>query len=477
MRKSFFGSEIDLTTGNLFKKLVLFTVPLILTTILQLLYTSADLFVVSNFGGGDNSMGAVGANGSLINLLVGTFLGLSVGANVVVASSKGANNQEKASRAMYSALIISVISGFFVGFVGFFCSKYFLEWMNTPANIIDLASQYLKIYFLGMPFLLVYNFGASILRGLGDSKRPFYTLVITGIVNVGLNFLFVIVFQMDVVGVALATVISEAVSACAVIFFLRHNKKAYVRFEFKKLKIHKEETLEILKIGIPSGLQSLVFSISNVFIQAQTNSFGEIAVDANSASSNIEGYLYTILNSFSVAVVAMVAQNYGAKNKENIKKILKYSLIAVTAVGVVCGIFFTLLRTPLLNILISKKSEFYEQEMDIAKTRYTIICLTYFTCGIMDVLSAYLRGIKFSVTPTIITFFGCTVLRLVFIYTLFRYVDYFHTLGWLYGTYPISWVLTIILYICVLPHYTKKAFGVIDKDLDLEKRSLSTTKI
>jgi putative MATE family efflux protein len=473
MRKSFFGNEIDLTTGNLFKKMVLFTIPLILTTVLQLLYTSADLFVVSNFGGGDNSMGAVGANGSLINLLVGTFLGLSVGANVVVASSKGANNREKTSRAMYSSLIISIISGFFVGFIGYFCSKYFLRWMNTPENIIDLASQYLKIYFLGIPFLLVYNFGASILRGLGDSKRPFYTLVITGVVNIGLNFLFVISFKMDVVGVALATVISEAVSAIAVIFFLWHNKKAYVWFDFKKIKLYKEETIEILKIGIPSGLQSLVFSISNVFIQAQTNSFGEIAVDANSASNNIEGYLYTILNSFSVAVVAMVAQNYGAKNKENIKKILKYSLFTVVGVGLVCGTIFTLLRTHLLNILISKNSQFYDQEMEIAKTRFTIICLTYFTCGVMDVLSAYLRGIKFSISPTVITFFGCTIVRLIFIYTLFKYVDYFHTLGWLYATYPITWVITIILYVCVLPRYTKKAFTNLDDELNLEKRSLS----
>jgi len=470
---NFFSKEIDLTTGNLFKKLILFTIPLILTTVLQLLYTSADLFVVSNFGGGDNSMGAVGANGSLINLIVGTFLGLSVGANVVVANAKGSNDKEKAKKALHTSLIVSVISGIFVGILGFFLAKYFLTWMNTPSEIIELAAKYLKIYFLGMPFLLIYNFGSSILRALGDSKRPLYTLIITGIFNVGLNFLFVVGFKMDVVGVALGTILSEMVSAIMVIYFLWHNKKAFVQFDFKALKISGPELKEILIVGIPSGLQSMIFSISNVVIQTQTNSFGEIAVNANSASSNMEGYLYYILNSFSVAVVAMVAQNYGAKKKENIKKILLYSLLSVTVIGIVMGGIFVLIKDPLLGILIKDNPD----EMKIASNRYILICLTYFMCGIMDVMSAYFRGIKYSVLPTIITLFGCTLLRLVFVFTIFKYVEAIHTLEWLYASYPISWLLTDVIYAVATPFVTKNAFKKIDQSIELEKRNLEKENI
>jgi putative MATE family efflux protein len=474
MRKSIFTSELDLVNGNLFKKMIIFTIPLIITTLLQLFYTSADLFVVSHFGGGSNSMGAVGANGSLVTLIVGTFLSLSVGANVVVAAAKGAGQKEKADKALHSSMIIALISGVFVGLFGFLFARFFLEWMNTPANIIDLATQYLQLYFLGVPFLLIYNFGSAILRALGDSKRPLYTLLITGVVNISLNLLFVISFHMDVFGVGLATIISEGVSAIAVIFFLWHNKNGYVRFHFKELRLSKEETKEILRIGIPCGLQSLVFSISNVFVQAQTNSFGEIAVDANSASSNMEGYLYYILNSFSVAIISMVAQNYGAKKKDHILKILKYSLITVTIVGVILGIVFTLLRTPLLNILIDKNSPTYDQEISIAKNRFTIICLTYFTCGIMDLLSGYLRGLKYSLAPTIITLVGCSIFRIIMIYSLFTYIDYFHTLEWLYALYPISWVITDIIYIAFLPSLSRKAFKKIESPLNKLSRNSQT---
>lgn len=453
--------EIDFTQGNLFKKMIVFTVPLILSTLLQLFYSSADLFTVSNFGGGEISMNAVGANGSLINLIVALFTGLSVGANVYIANAKGRNDKSTASKGIGTSMVLSLVVGIIVMAFGAMFAKDLLILMQTPAEVLEKASEYLMIYFFGIPFLMIYNYGSACLRALGDSKKPFIILLISGVFNIGCNFLLVITFGLDVKGVAISTIISEAIAAITVLVFLFLNKGGFAKLEFKNLKFYKEELISILKIGIFAGLESFIFSFANVFIQREANSFGAIAMAGNTASNNIEGYLYNILNSFSVAVVAMVAQNFGAKNKQNIIKILIYSLLTVTVLGLGMGILVDIFAEQLLGIFVQSP-----EAINMGRSRLIIISSTYFLCGIMDVLSAYLRGLEHPVTPTVITLFGACVLRITFIFTVFHMIPEVHTLGWLYATYPISWTLVILLYVPYLFTITKKVFKKIDSEVE-----------
>jgi putative MATE family efflux protein len=470
-----FSGEIDLTSGNLFGKMVVFTIPVILTSLLQLFYTSADQIVVANWGGGMNSMNAVATNGPLINLIVTLFVGVSVGANVVVADAKGKGDQAKAERALHSAMLFSVIGGIVVGLIGFLMAHQFLVWMSASDEFIDLATVYLQYYFLGMPFLMIFNFGSAVLRAMGDSKRPLWALTGCGVLNIALNLFFVIVLKMDVAGVAIATVISEALEAFLIVVFLIHNKNGYARFHFSELRFSREETLEILQNGIPAGLQSFIFSISNVAIQAETNKFGAVSTAGNAASNTIEGYLYAVLNAFSVAVVAITAQNYGAHNKDNLRKIMRYAVISVVVLGLLLGGLLSFFGEPLLKLFITDKSvdqdvDKYNEALAIGESRLTLMCLTYFTCGIMDSYSAYIRGLHHSIAPTLITLFGACLLRLLFIFTLFDHVEFFHTNIWLYATYPISWTVTDVAYFFFARHYRKKALEKID---EAEKQSLA----
>lgn len=457
-----FGGEMDLTGDHLFKNLLVFTFPIILLSLLQLLYTSADLLVVDFFGGGYYSFMAVSSNGSLINLIIGLFVGVSVGCNVVVAKARGQNDKEKAERTLASAFQLSIVFGILIGIIGYFLAPNMLELMDTPIDVLPLASVYLRYYFIGLPFLMVFNFLSAILRGIGDSKRPLYALIICGLVNIGLNFLFVSVFHMDVQGVAIATVISEAMEALMTVFFLIFGKGLYIHLSFKALlHIHENEVKEILANGIPAGLQSLVFSISNVFIQRSVNDMGAAALAGNSASSQAEGYIYAVLNGFSVAVVAIVAQNVGAGNERNIKRILWYSMATVTGIGLLLGFIFFLLREPFIGLFIRSESiddvNEYNLAMRYGEERLTLIGLTYFLDGLMDSESAYCRGLGHSSTPTIITFFGCCLLRILFIETLYKFVPFFHTLPWLWSSWPISWVITDALYFLFIPRYTRNA--------------------
>lgn len=463
---------MDLTGDHLFRNLLVFTGPIVLLSLLQLLYTSADLLVVDFFGGGYYSFMAVSSNGPLINLIIGLFVGVGVGCNVVVAKARGENNKEKALRTLSSSLQLAIIFGIIIGVVGYFLAPYLLEMMNTPASVLPLASVYLRFYFVGLPFLMVFNFLSAILRGIGDSKRPLYALIVCGLINIGLNFLFVTVFHLDVEGVAIATVISEALEATMSIFFLVFGKGLYVRLSLKSLlKFHSIETREILDNGIPAGLQSLVFSISNVLIQRSVNDIGSAALAGNSASIQAEGYIYSVLNGFSVAVVAIVAQNVGAGNIKNIKKILWYSMATVTGIGLLMGAIATLLRGPLIGLFIQSGGSVGDEEYSLAMTygqeRLMLIGLTYFLDGLMDSESAFCRGLGHSSTPTVITFFGCCLLRIVFIETLYRFVPYFHTLPWLWASWPISWVITDGLYFIFIPRYIK----------DIEKEITSRSKV
>lgn len=466
--------EIDFTSGNLFKKMILYTVPLILSTLLQLFYSSADLFTVGKFGGGESSLNAVGANGSLINLIVALFTGLSVGANVYIANAKGRNDKEAATKGVATAIILSFVVGIIVMVFGTIFAKELLILMNTPEEVLYKATQYLTIYFYGIPCLMIYNYGSACLRALGDSRKPFWTLVFSGIFNIACNFLLVINFKMDVEGVAISTIISEAVSAIAVLMFLFMNKHGFAKLSFSTLRVSKVELISILKIGIFAGLESFIFSFANVFIQREANTFGNIAMAGNTASNNIEGYLYNILFAFSVAVVAMVAQNYGAKKKENIKKILIYALSTVIVLGLTMGIFTTIFSTQLLGIFVNNP-----ESIEIGRSRLIVISMTYFLCGTMDILSSYLRGLEHPVTPTVITLFGACVLRLAFIFTLFKTIPEIHTLQWLYATFPISWALVNIIYIPFVIIISKKEFKQMDLKMgtDLtEGRELATNE-
>ncbi len=474
--KSILGGQVDLTGPKLFKNLLLFTFPIVLLSLLQLIYTEADQLVVNYYGGGYRSFVAVSTNGPLINLIIALFLGLSVGANVVMARAKGKDDKEKAERTLHMSMFLSIVVGIGAAIIGYFVSPYLLEVMKVHEEVIDKATVYLRLYFIGLPFLMIFNYGSSILRAMGDSKRPLYTLIIFGVVNIGLNFLFVIPFKMDVMGVGLATVICQAGEAIAIILFLSFNKNAYVRFHIKKLfKVHWKEIKEILANGIPAGLQSLAFTLSNVFIQTSINAFGLAVTAGFSASSQAENFIYMIMNGFSVAVVSITAQNVGAKNERNIKRILFYSTATVAVLGLAVGGIFALCRDGIISIFLSEKSVDSAEELTLAKQmgtdRLLVIALTYFLCGIMDTEGAYCRGLGHAISPAIITFFSVSVTRILFIETLFKYVNYFHTPQWITWSWVISWIIASAAYWIFIPKYKKQAIERIERSIPSDKEA------
>jgi putative MATE family efflux protein len=464
--KSFFSREMDLTTGNIFGKLFVYSVPIMLTTIFQLFYTTINLVVVSNFAGeeGDTSMSAIGANNALITLLISLFMGFSVGTNVVVANARGSNDKDKVYRSIHSSISLALAMGVFVMIFGVVMSRLFLVRMQTPEEIIGKATNYLMIYFFGMPFLMLFDYSSAILRAYGDSKRPFYALFCGGIVNVLVSLLLVSVFSLDVIGVGIGLISGEAVSSVIVLLFLFKSKHIYMNLTIKGLKFYKDEIKEILKIGVSAGLETFVFSISNVMIQAETNSFGAIAVSGNTASVNLEGYQYNILNSFSVAVTAFVASNIGSLKWNNVQKTIYSAIIIETILGVVVGGILILSRDSLLNLF-----NLNADEKEVAMQRMMIICTTYFLCGYMDCLSGYLRGMKYAIVSALVSLVGCALLRIVFIFTLFKYVPYFHTLNRLYGTYPISRGVTVLIYLIIAPIYARKTRKKVDEQIALKE--------
>ena len=329
-------NEVDMTSGNLFTKLLIVSLPLIFSGILQLLYNAADLVVCGLFGSGGHAVGAISSTNPLINLIINLFLGLSTGANVLMARCFGEKNQIKGQKVLTTSLIFGIVCGLILAVFGFSFSRIFLEWMKSSDEIIDLSTIYLRIYFIGLPFSMVYNFGASLLRAIGDTKRPFIILGFSGIVNVVLNLLFVICFHMDVAGVALATIISQAISAFWIIICLIKNK-GFMTLKIKELKFYKKEALEIIKIGLPAGIQGTIFSLSNVLIQSSVNILGTNAMDGNGASSSLEGFIYTAMNSVASSCVAFVAANYGAKKYNNIKLVVVYASIIVILMNLIFG--------------------------------------------------------------------------------------------------------------------------------------------
>lgn len=445
--------------GPILKSIIVYTVPIILTGLLQLLFNAADLIVVGWFSGSD-SVAAVGATGALTNLIINLFIGLSVGAGVAVAQGMGAGNGKLTSEAVHTAVPVAVISGIFLTIIGVLFSRNFLELMGTPdGKLLELASVYMQIYFAGMTFSMLYNFGSAILRAAGDTRSPLIFLTVAGVLNVILNIVFVALFKLDVAGVALATSISQAVSAILVLLALMKRQDA-CRFEFKKMHIYKNALLRMVKIGVPAGLQGSLFSISNVLIQSSVNSFGAAHMSGSAAASSIEGFCYVTMNSFHQTALNFCGQNYGAGDFKRVKRITWVCLMTVAVAGFVVGNLSYIFGRELLKIYITDSPEAINYGME----RLKFMVVPYFLCGIMDTTTGSMRGIGSSVIPMIITVVGVCVMRIVWIYTVFALPQY-HTFSGLFISYPISWLLTFaalfISFTVVMRRKEKKANNLI----------------
>ena len=459
--------EIDLTSGNLFKKILIVAIPLIISGVLQLFYNAADLIVCGQFGSA-HSVAAISSTNPLINLLCNLFLGLSVGANVVMARSYGSNNKEKCNRIVHTSMLLSVIIGIVIGIVGLIFSYTFLKWMKTPVDVINLSNQYLSIYFLGLPFSMIYNYGASILRATGDTKHPFFFLLFAGIINIILNLILVIVFKLDVAGVAIATITSQCISAILVVICLIHNN-GFCHLSLKQLRFYKNELKDIIFVGVPAGIQSAIFSISNVLIQSSVNSLGTIVMDGNGASTSLEGFVYTSMNSVAQTGLAFISANYGAKNKKNINRSIIYTSILVIMFGLGLGGLMILFAKPLLGLYASTHKEI----ITIGYKRLVIICSTYFLCGLMDTFAYSLRGIGYSILPTIVSLCGGCGLRILWIYTIFKIPQY-NNLQSLSVSYPVSWLITTLVHLILFLILSRKVYKRLDNEKIISTPELKT---
>ncbi len=426
--------EIDMCNGPILSRMLRFSIPLMCSSVLQLLFNAADIVVVGRWAG-DNSLAAVGSNTALIGLLTNLFVGLAVGANTLAAKYYGAHDQEELRKTVHTSMLLSLISGLILTVVGVVGARTILIWMQTPANVLDLATLYLRIYFLGMTATMVYNFGSALLRAEGDTQRPLYFLSLAGVVNIILNLFFVIVMKLDVAGVAIATVISQCISASLVVRCMVKDLGP-LHLDLRQLRLHKKTLGRILRIGLPAGFQGILFSLSNVVIQSSVNSFGEIIMAGNSAAANIEQFVYVSMNALYQATISFTSQNLGAGNYHRIRKIMIRAQLCVLAVGILLGNAATLCGHTLLSIY-SRSPEVIEAGL----VRLGIVSRTYALCGMMDVMVGGLRGIGYSVTPMLVSLIGACGLRLLMIATIFQ-MPAFHSIQMLYWSYPITWILT-----------------------------------
>ena len=441
----------DMLSGSLFDKLLFFAVPIAASSILQQLFNSVDVAVVGNFAANEAAAtAAVGCNGPIINLILNLFIGLSVGANVVIANFIGRREGEKAGEAVHTAMTVAVICGIFLIFVGLMVSRPILEIINTPEDVLPYAVQYLRIYSLGMPFILIYNFGSAILRCIGDTKRPLFCLTIAGVINAVLNMFLVIVFHLDVAGVAIATVISNVISSAFVVYFLI-KEDSEIRLDLKRLTINKSYLKRILKIGIPAGLQTVVFSFSNVCIQSVLNNFGTAAVAGSAISLNFENFTYFVISAFSQATVTFTSQNYGAGNEERCRKTYKYCMASGVAASFVLGMIFVLGRGFFVTLFTPDPGA-----SEYAAVRIMSVVTFCFLANSYEISGAALRGMGYSMTPAVFTIFGTCVFRLFWAYTVCRAIPSFELLC---AVYPISWIITGAAVLTAYFVLRKKAFA------------------
>ena len=426
--------KIDFTEGPMLKKMLVYAWPIIASNILQLLFNAADTVVVGRFATNKSALPGVGGTTALIFLYTGLAIGISAGANIVLAKCVGERNSEKAKRVVGTSVFISVVLGLILAAVGFTFAETFLTWMDCPSTVIGLSALYVRIYSLGLPIILLYNFSASLLRAAGDTIRPLIFLVLSGVINVFLNLFFVIVMDMDVDGVAIATVVSQFVAA---VFSIRSllKDKDYSRLEIKYLKPDKYIVGEIFRIGIPAGIQSSLFSVSNVVVQTYLNSFGsELILSGNTIGTSLDGFLYNGMNAISLTTLTVIGQNFGALKFDRLKKSIFESVGLVTVIGIVMAAFMLIFYHPLCSIYTDD-----EEIIQFALQRLMITGTSYFLCGIMEVLANSLRGLGKSATAMIISFLGSCVFRIVWIMTVFKLNP---TLTMLYIVYPISWFIT-----------------------------------
>lgn len=430
-------TSLVMTQGRPLPQIIRFSIPLALSGILQLLFNAADVIVVGKFDS-STALAAVGATSSLVNLLVGLFIGISVGVNILVARYLGCRDDARVSRAVHTAVLLGLGLGVAVLLIGLSLSGPLLRLMQTPEEVLPLSERYLQIYFLGAPALLLYNFCAAVLRAFGDTKRPFLFLAISGVLNVVLNLFFVIVCHLGVAGVAIATIISQYAALVLVLACLMR-LRGCARLELKKLRFYPDEALRIVQIGLPAGLQSVIFNISNVLIQSSINSFGADVVAANTAAANLDSFVYTACNAVYHAAMTFTSQNLGAGKPARIRSVYRDCLLTVLLIGVPLSALLYLFGPQLLGIYVARSDPAYASVIASGMVRVCCMGALQFLCGIMEVCCGMVRGLGSSWLPMIVSIFGACVLRIVWICTVFQF---WHTLQSLYLSYPVSWVVT-----------------------------------
>ncbi len=446
--------SMDMCTGSVPKKMLRFALPLMLSSILQLLFNAADIIVVGNFAG-DDSLAAVGATTTIIGLTTNLFIGLSVGVNVLTANYFGARQDKEIKETVHTAMSVSVLSGIFLTVIGMFFAPQILHLMKVPDDIIDLSVLYLRTYFSGMTAVMIYNFGSAILRAVGDTKRSLYFLTISGIINVVLNLIFVIVFEWDVFGVGLATVISQIVSAVLVVICLI-KEKGPIHLNLREMRIDGAKFIRIVQIGLPAGLQGMLFSISNILIQSSVNSFGKIVIAGNSASANVEGFAFVAMNAFHQGAISFTGQNKGAGKYDRIGKILRTALGYSFITAMIFCLIYNLFSHQLIGLYTNS-----EDVISSGVRRLVIIATSYFLAGMMDAVVGAIRGLGYSVVPMIVSVFGICVFRVFWILCIFSQEQY-HTIETIYYSYPISWIITFIVQLLCFFYIKNKLFRTKD---------------
>ncbi len=443
--------QIDMCSGTLWNKILIFALPLAASSMLQLLFNAADVVVVGRFAGKE-ALAAVGSNTSLINLLVNLFVGLSVGTNVVVARDLGAGRHDNVSRSVHTSITLSLISGVMMAVFGVVMVRHLLEWMSSPTDVIELSTVYLRIYFLGMPANLFYNFGAAILRAQGDTKRPLYYLTTAGVVNVLLNLVFVVVLGMDVDGVATATIIAQYISALLVLRCLMR-EEGPLHLDLKKLRMEWPVVRRILQVGLPAGFQGIVFSLSNVVIQSSLNSFNDpVIVAGSAASANIEGFVYAAMNAFYQTALTFTGQNYGAGKCGRVDRVLILCETFSMSTGLVLGNLAFFFGPELAGIYAPGEDQVIAQ----ALIRMSFLCCPYLLAGFMDTMVGVLRGIGYSVVPMVVSLIGACGLRLIWVATVF---PLFRSPATLYVSYPVTWVITGGVHLMFFLYVRKRAYA------------------
>lgn len=442
------GRTMDMTQGRLLTQVLVFALPIMLSGILQLLFNAADTIVVGRFAGNE-ALAAVGSVGSLNNMIISLFIGLSVGANVLVARYTGSRNDRAVSDTVHTSVLLSLVGGVLLMIVGIVLARPLLTLMGSPEDVIGLAILYVRIIFVGMPVQMLYNFCAAILRAAGDTQRPLYYLTIAGIVNVVLNLVFVILFHLSVAGVALATIISQAISALLVTRALMR-MEGPTRLSLSRLRLHPGKLREIIRIGLPAGIQSSVFSLSNVVIQSSVNSFGSVVIAGNAASANVGNFVYQAMNTFQQAITCFAGQNIGARKPRRIVSAIKVCMFWAISFGVVLGLLSCVFGPQLLSLFSADPAV-----IAAGMERQIIVCAPYFLCGMMDVMTGVLRGIGYSFLPMIVSILGACAFRLFWVFTVFAV---YPTMRCLMLSYPVSWLLTLVVLVVIFAVLWKKSF-------------------